>query len=350
MTTFLYHFHGLGGIDFSAMQPEELAEVDQMAADADLEIVPTIYLRRDRLSWLEDLLSAHAEAADRAGSSAIAGFAVEGPLLGPLGGIPRSSRWQPSAVEWERLGRLGWSGLRYVVMAPDALGLDDEIGDGLTFSGLLEMFYDNSVRVALGHFHRGSPEQSATRMMDVLCFLHDRYVSSQYLVLTDHLYNDMPRNFTHAWRTAEAWGRRDAELQPVMQDWRGADLFELLGPVPATMLQAARDDLLIPAINFDGQHVDLAVTRKTWEWLGSARLIAMTDHTDVLSMAAEPLVQDDFSGLLLRRDGAVAAGSTGAHVQREKMRAVGLDDDDIAAVFCENPRRAVAFCPQRLTS
>lgn len=347
MATLLYHFHGLGDIDFSSMRPEELPQLEAIANGADLEIVPTIYLRRDRLSLLEELLSSYAELASLGRVPSIAGFAVEGPLLGPQGGIPRAGKWRPTSNEWLRLAALGRQGLKYVVIAPDAMELTSEIGDGLTFGALVGAFYDLGARLALGHFHHDAPERSAARMRAFLNYVHDCYQPSPYLVLTDHLYNDMPRNFRHAWRTTADVGERKRELARVLGDWSRADLHDLLGPVPATMLESAMTGLLMPCINFDGVHVDLAVVRQTVEWLGCERLIALTDHTDVLSMAGETLTRDPDNGLLLRDDGAVAAGSSGPDRHRANMRAIGMSEEDIQAVFWKNPRRAIAFQPSR---
>jgi hypothetical protein len=344
VTAFLYHFHGLDRIDFSALAPEALPEMQDLAAERDLEILPTVYLRREALPDLVTNLRAYARLRATGELPNVAGFAVEGPLLGPQGGIPRAGRWYPSAAEWSAIAELGELGLKYIVMAPDAMELDDDIEPGLRFSDLLTSFYDRDLRVALGHFHRDDPERSARRMLNVLAFLHDRYESSPQLVLTDHLYNDMPRNFTHAWRTSQQRARRDMELAPLLAaDWETADLHQLLGPVPATMLAAARDGLLTPCINFDGYHVDLAICRKTFDYLGEDRLIALTDHTEVNVMARTALTRDTDTGLWLRDDGAVAAGSAGYQQQRENMRSVGLSDRAVEKLFLTNPRAAIAY-------
>ncbi len=349
MRTLLFHAHGLAGIDFSAMHPDQLAAVEAAAASADLGVVPTIYLRRDRLSELEKLLHYYTHLASLGRVPSILGFAVEGPLLGPQGGIPRAGKWLPTPQEWMRLAELGMHGLKYVVIAPDAMELTGEIGSNFSFSTLITTFYDNGVRLALGHFHRQSPDESAIRTRKFIEYLHSQYDSSPHLILTDHLYNDMPRNFRHAWRTASERERRAAELSPVLTDWSQADLSVLLGPVPATLLDAAMAGQLMPCIHFDGEHVDMAIVAKTVAWLGPFRLIAMTDHTEVLTMAGEALTKDPESGLLLRDDGVVAAGSSGPESQRANMRAIGMSEQDIQAVFLDNPLATIAFQPGRRT-
>lgn len=344
MSIFLYHFHGLGPFDFSTLNPGDLDELQELAADQDLEIVPTVYLRHEALPRITEVVEAYGSARDQGRLPNIAGFAVEGPLLGPQGGIPRAGRWFPTGTEWRELAQLGRHGLRYIVIAPDAMEIDDEIEPGFTFGDLLAEFYNHGARIALGHFHRDDPARSARRLNDVLNLLHSRYESSPFLVLSDHLFNDMPRNFTHAWRTAEQRKRRTDELAEFLaHEWEGGDLEKLLGPVPAALLAATLKGLLMPCLNFDGYHVDLEVCRKTVEYLGVDRLIALTDHTELPTMAAESLTRDEYSGLWLRDDGAVAAGSAGHVPQTRNMRSIGLSEEAIRKLFFTTPRRAIAY-------
>jgi N-acetylglucosamine-6-phosphate deacetylase len=342
MRAFLYHFHGLGGFDFSDIEPQQLTVVQAAAQERDYEILPTVYLRRENLSRLVEVLKEYHRLEEAGAVPNIAGFAIEGPLLGPRGGIPRAGRWFPNRQEWETIADLGPLGMKYIVIAPDAMELSGDVDDGMSFGDLLRRFYDSEMRIALGHFHRDAPEQSAARLRKVLKFLHGQYESSPFLVLTDHLYNDTPRKFVHAWRTPAERERRSAELKPVLDaDWDAGHLDALLGPVPAVMLQAARDDLLFPCLNFDGHHVDLEICRKTVDHLGSDRLIALTDHTEVDSMAKETLHRDEHSPLWLRDDGAVAAGSSGYEQQRVNMLEIGIDETQIDQMFVANPRRAI---------
>ncbi|MFJ9085814.1 hypothetical protein ACIRL3_25665 [Streptomyces sp. NPDC102384] len=344
MKAFLYHFHGIDDFDFSSISPGDLPRIQKAAASREYGILPTVYLRRENLPKLVEVLQEYHQLAQEEAVSNIAGFAIEGPLLGPQGGIPRAGRWYPSAKEWDVIASLGPLGLRYIVMAPDAMALDERIDDGPTYGDLLISFYEQGLRIAVGHFHRHAPERSATRLRNVLEFLHGRYKSSPYLVLTDHLYNDTPRNFKHSWRTPEERIHRDAELHRVLAcDWNNTDLRELLGPVPAEMLRSARESLLYPCINFDGYHVDLEICRRTVDYLGADRLIALTDHTEVATMAQEPLTRSDHNPLWLRDDGAVAAGSSGYGQQRENILSIGLDDSAIQRMFVTNPVAAIEY-------
>ncbi|MFD7459667.1 hypothetical protein ACFV8X_21320 [Streptomyces sp. NPDC059868] len=341
--SFLYHFHGLGDVDFSEMGESDFVTLESLCEERGLEILPTVYLRRPALASFEALVRAYAKYRAEVPETRIRGFGVEGPMLGPEGGIPRAGVWSPSVEEWRRLAALGEHGLRYVVMAPDAVELDEEIGEGFTFADLLVDFSEHGCRVALGHFHRDAPERSARRMRKVIEFLHGRYESSPYLILTDHLYNDMPRNFRHAYRSAEELALREAELPAVVgREWSREMLADLLGPVPAEMIHAAEEGLLFPCINFDGYHVDLEVVRKTVGYLGAEKMIALTDHTEVASMALEPLA-DDGSLLWRRDDGKVAAGQSGPERQRRNMASIGLSEQEIDQIFWHNPKTAIEY-------
>jgi hypothetical protein len=343
MRAFLYHFHGIGGFDFSSLSPGDLPAVQEAAASRGYGILPTVYLRREGLPRFTEVMREYDLLARAGAVPDIAGFAVEGPLLGPDGGIPRAGRWHPSAQEWASIAALGPLGLRYIVMAPDAMALDERIDGSPTFADLLVRCYDSGLRMAAGHFHRDDPERSARRLREVLDFLHGRYDSSPYLVLTDHLYNDTPRSFTHAWRTPEARARREAELRSTLEpDWEETDLRELLGPVPAQMLAAARQSLLFPCLNFDGYHVDLEICRRTVDYLGADRLIALTDHTETNAMASEPLTRGAHTPLWLRDDGAVAAGSSGYELQRLNILSIGLDERAVRSLFVDNPVAAIS--------
>jgi len=344
MKAFLYHFHGIDNFDFSDLSPDDLVAVQDAAVARGYGILPTVYLRRENLPQIIEVMKEYDRLAQADAVPNIAGFAIEGPLLGPQGGIPRAGRWYPTAREWADIAALGPLGLRYIVMAPDAMALDDRIDGGLTFAELLVSFYEQGLRIAVGHYHRDAPERSARRLREVLDFLHGRYDSSPYLVLTDHLYNDTPRNFVHSWRTPEERVRREMEVRRTLEpSWEEADLRELLGPVPAEMLRAARQSLLFPCINFDGYHVDLDICRRTVEYLGVERLIALTDHTEVSTMAQEQLTRSDHNPLWLRDDGAVAAGSSGFEQQRENILSIGLDESAVQSLFVTNPVAAVGY-------
>jgi N-acetylglucosamine-6-phosphate deacetylase len=335
----LFHVHGIGEHDFSSMRPGDLESVQAEAASRSVDIVPTIFLRQDWLAPCEALLARYDEELDRFPN--ILGFAIEGPLLGPAGGTPRSAAWMPSVAEWQRIGGLGKRGLRYVVLAPDAMETSEAIASGFRLIDLVEVFSENGVRIALGHFERVNPERSADRALGLIDAIHERAGSSRFNVLTDHLYNDMPRDFMHAWR-GEAEVRRDSEVREFLQTpWAAGDLADLLGPVPAALLEAAREGRLLPCMNFDGHHVDLAVCRRTVEYLGAESLIAITDHTETHSMAGEDLHSPTDASLWYRDDEIVAAGRKDLAWQVENMRQIGLDEAGIHSMTTRNPHLVI---------
>jgi N-acetylglucosamine-6-phosphate deacetylase len=337
----LFHAHGLGEHDFSAMTGEQLAGVEAAAAERGVCVVPTVFLRREWLPELESVITRYA--AEREQLPHILGFAMEGPLLGPQGGTPRLASWHPTQEEWATIARLGRLGLRYVVLAPDALELDDRLMvSGLRLRDLVRDLYANGVKIALGHFLHDAPELSAARVGRLLDFVHEIAGEEQCNVLTDHLFNDMPRSFRHVWR-GEPAERRDREAAEFLRSpWEPDTLPELLGPVPAALLKAAREGLLMPCMNFDGQHVDLAICRRTVDYLGAENLIAISDHIELTNMAGESLTRMAGTTLWLRDDGVVAAGSTGMDKQIQNMRSIGLSDEELEALLCDNPRRALA--------
>ena len=57
-TSFLYHFHGLGGIDFSEMTESDLPILESIAEERNLEVLPTVYLRRPALERFASLVEA----------------------------------------------------------------------------------------------------------------------------------------------------------------------------------------------------------------------------------------------------------------------------------------------------
>lgn len=344
----LFHTHGIGSLDFSSMQPGQLTELNDLARQQDVDLVPTIFLRREFTPSFRAILEEYTRGRGEGRYDRIFGFGVEGPLLGSSGGVPEAGCWQPSAAEWMGLAELGMLGLSYIVMAPDALDLTDALEPGLLFRDLIDAFYLSGVKLALGHFRHDDPEGSARRAERLIDYIQARYGPSPLILVTDHLYNDMPRRFTHAWRTDEEKGRREAELEQFLaEEWTESSLPELLGEVAAMLLRAAADGRLTPTLNFDGEHVDLEICRRTVEFLGVERLIAITDDTESLEMAGESLYRRSGSTLLFRDDGRVAAGSGGVATQERNLRSIDFADAERASLL-GGVARAVLAAPSRV--
>lgn len=335
----IIHTHGTGPIDFSSMRPEDLIYVQREAVAKDLSLVPGVFLRRDFIEGMELLLTEFASA--REAYANLRGFSIEGPLLGTAGGVPSAGIWSPTAAQWLRMASWGALGLRYIVMAPDGADLDDDIG-GIKFKEVVDAFYRNGVRLALGHFQRNDAELSARRTSELIEYVQSNYGPSQSILLTDHLFNDMPRNFKHVWRSIEEQANRESEIAAVLgANWHEIDLDQALGPVPGTLLRAARDGKLLPFLNFDGDHVDLEICKKTVEFLGPGNVIGITDDTEISELAGEGLHQLQGSKLWFRGDGIVAAGTGFLPRQIRNLRSIGCDDESIGLIFRRNPDRAL---------
>ncbi|AHH99112.1 hypothetical protein KALB_5751 [Kutzneria albida DSM 43870] len=336
----LIHTHGIGEIDYSSMGWKELATVERAAAEQDLRILPSVFLARDYLGGFRDVLQHYDD--HRAEYPHILGFSVEGPLLGKVGGVPPRGIWSPDPEEWEFIADLGRLGLKYIVIGPDGGDLDDRLVGGVSFRDVMDLFCAADVRLALGHFRHDHPQLSADRTVAVIDYLQERCGPGANVVLTDHLYNDMPRNFQHAWRTGEERARRDGLLAEFLSvEWTDDILDDLLGPVPAAIVRAAKADRIMPFINFDGDHVDLEICRRTLDYLGPHRLIGITDDTERPFMAGEHLQLRAGNGLWYRSDGIVAAGTGYIAKQCENLRRIGYGHA-IESLFRDNQLRATA--------
>lgn len=335
----LIHTHGIADIDYSAMIPADLDRINDEARKAGTWVVPGAFLAQEYVQTFGQVLEAYHERASEL--SNIIGFSIEGPLLGRAAGVPPRGIWSPSADQWRYLASLGSVGLQYIVMAPDGGELDDDLG-GLTYREVFDLFYENGVRIALGHFRHEHPELSALRTRRVIDHIRSQYGSDQALILTDHLFNDMPRAFKHVWRTPDEQASRAEQLARVLEpDWEHADLRSLLGPVPAMLLESARAGEILPFLNFDGDHVDLEICKRTVDFLGAQNIIGITDDASVAVLAGEQLHHRDGNGLWYREDGMVAAGSGYIDRQLDNLRQLGLTEWQIHQIFATNPERGL---------
>ena len=342
----LLHTHGLGTFDFSNIEGKDLAEINKLAAKRHAYVCPTIYLTRETASSFGRVLEHFSDGSGKAAFPRILGFGIEGPVLGPRGGTPRGSVWRPNVRQWGELAAWFALGLKYIVISPDAVELDGELDDGFTFADLICLIYESGGRIALGHFSDNcGASESAARVCALLDFVESKFRRSPYLVLTDHLFNDMPRNFRHAFRSDIERTSRERELEPVLRNpWEASTLSDLLGAVPAALLNAARDGRLTPSLNFDGGHVDLEVCRQVVGYLGASRIIAITDHTETSSLAGEALT--GIEQLLYRGDGVLAASSVSHEAQSINMLGIGLSETEINQAFFATPLAALNFRPE----
>ena len=342
----LFHTHGLGKFDFSNMSISDLFEIDDLAAKRSVFLCPTIFLSKNNIHSFSILLKSFSQYSKDNLLPRIIGFSIEGPMLGQNGGTPSDGVWEPNLEEWLEI--ISWFdlGLKYIVLSPDGLSLNENLIDGFTLGNLLDSIYIAGGRVALGHFSHEFPEQSAKRIANLLDYIEKKYHRSPYLILTDHFLNDMPRNFKHAFRHQEECEIRDIEISRFLNTaWQDHLLTNILGSVPATLLLAAKEGRLSLALNFDGLHVDLAICQRIVQYLGGKNIIAMTDHTEINSILGELLSSTVCSGLLYQGNGVLAASATTHEQQLDNMRSIDICPNDIELMFYRNPLEALKYKP-----
>ncbi len=342
------HCHGIGPYDLSSLRPSDLPEINRLAREQGILCVPTVFCR---MSYFETFLEVMAEF-DRLRRSGemtnLLGFALEGPLLGNIGGTPRSGSWIPEAHHWERLAECGPKGLLYAVLSPDLHALGDrgrQLDTGPDLATIVQTLVENGVRLSLGHFQRGNPERSAECIREVVDLVEEiTGEPGAYHILTDHLFNDMPRNFLHAWRSPAERKRRDQDVAAFRRDpWKWERLDAQVGPVPAELLRAARDGRLTICLNFDGEHVDPVVCRATVELLGADRIMGMTDRTETINLAGHTLMARTDSTLYYQSEDIVAAGSQSIDRQIRTMRGIGLSESEIWEIYSFLPLRTLGL-------
>ncbi|MBI1775033.1 MAG: hypothetical protein HYR63_06775 [Proteobacteria bacterium] len=339
------HCHGVGRFDFTDIPSLDLDEIEANLRSEGVNCVLTLYLLKDNFEALIRLLEDYEFGRKRGTYTHIAGVAVEGPILASHGGTPSETVWMPSVRQWLRLSAAGAQGLRYIVLSPDAVWSQNEPQSSLDRSPpdvqwICDALLDGGVPPAPGHFTKDDPGRSAIALRSLL----ERVAARGLTNLSDHLFNDMPRLFKHAWRTPTERARRLADLQEMnLDEWSLDQLERQVGPVPATLMRAAAEGIVKPCLNFDGEHVDLAISHRTVQLLGADNLIAMTDRIDSRVLAGRHLTTPEKSTLLYEHHGLVAAGTQRFPIQRANMLSVGINDADIWRMFAFNPADVLDF-------
>ena len=271
--------------------------------------------------------------------SHIVGIGLEGPLLASHGGTPHKGVWMPSKNQWQALSKMGDKGLIYSILSPDAIlehgNRFDPTGSPSSVNWIVETLLEGGVLPAPGHFKRDNPKESAR----CLQALFDVVINwGQGPTLTDHLFNDMPRNFKHAWRSKEDQCTRNEDILNLhLEEWNISNLEEKLGPVPATIINNARKGLVKVSQNFDGEHVDLAIVQKAVELIGAENMLMMTDSIESKRLAGRELTMKEGATLLYQDEGVVAAGSQGVVRQIQNMLSIGLTEAQIKLIVNEVP-------------
>jgi N-acetylglucosamine-6-phosphate deacetylase len=310
------HCHGFDDVDFSEFATLDPVTLDRKCAREAVLCIPTLYLHRDRLGEFEGFMRRFGELRRAGRLPHLVGVALEGPLLSSHGGTPAATVWAPTRHEWERLAALGRHGLLYMVMSPDAFTPASGLYPNLDsrhprFDWIVPLLMQHGVRPALGHFMRADPPGSAELVRDIVALAWTAtWTGAGARAVTDHLFNDMPLTIRHAFRTSAARASREATLAGYrLHTWTLDDLPEIAGPVPAAIMREAAAGRISACVNFDGEHVDLAIARRAVELMGPDRAMVMTDRCDSARIGGQELFRSDENGLWYQSGGIVAAGS-----------------------------------------
>jgi N-acetylglucosamine-6-phosphate deacetylase len=314
-----FHFHGTCETDFSRRGALDLPEIERQAAHEHALYVPTMFLERDGVHKFGELLEEFSARRRRGELPHLLGLALEGPQLGSVGGTPRSTNWSPGRAEWELLARGAEHGLQYVVCSP---GPDSD--------WVVPLLLEAGIRPALGHFGRDDSATTVRALRRILDLAGRSGAASRYSLLTDHLFNDTPIRFRHAWRTVEEHARRDGEVAALrLPEWTIDTIASRVGDVAGLLIAAAAEGRLTLCLNFDGEHVDRAICGRMVDLVGSDAIICMTDRTDCAQLADQRLHRRDGTELWYQDDGLVAAGSQPIDRQVANMRRWGISERDI---------------------
>lgn len=343
-----FHCHGIGRFDFSEIEELDLDAIELLLQAEGVRAVLTVYLAEPRFEAFCDLVERFGRAKRMGSYPSIVAFALEGPLLISPGGTPRATIWGPSKAQWERLAALGEFGLLYVVMSPD-IEMDpaadlfvgpDPLPSSLAW--IAETLMSGGVRPALGHFRKSDPEGSAAAVRKLAGVARRR----NFMLLSDHLLNDMPRHIKHAWRTADERKTRTMDLAKMdLGSWTAENLIEKLGPVPGALILASREGILTLCLNFDGEHVDLEISARLVGLLGADNMIGMTDRIESRRLGGRALSGSPDNNLLYQNEGVVAAGTQAISRQLANAISAGVPPEDVWKLFCFVPARS-AGCAQ----
>ncbi|WP_369173399.1 hypothetical protein AB5J49_38030 [Streptomyces sp. R28] len=351
------HCHGFGEVDFSEFGALDLLLLDRKCAEENVACIPTLYLRQSKLADFEQFMRRYHAMRTAGRIPHIVGIALEGPLLASHGGTPAATVWAPTRHEWERLANLGELGLVYTVVSPDAFtaasGLHDNLDDRHPrFEWIVPLLMAHGIRPALGHFTRDEPKGAAELVHDIVDLAWgSEWNGSGTRVITDHLFNDMPLNIRHAFRTSAARAKRESTLAAYdLPGWTLADMDRIAGPVPAAIMQEAAAGRIAACINFDGEHVDLEIAGRAVELMGYGNSMMMTDRCDSARIGGQALHQTEDNGLWYQDGGIVAAGSQPLARQMRNAREIGVTDAPLWQLVAGTAHRAFGTsAPTELT-
>ena len=332
-----FHSHGVGRFDFFDVSGIALDEVEHAFRREGVRAILTLYLPRHQYEPFLKFMDVYAEGCARGRFPNIAGIALEGPLLASHGGTPEQGVWAPTKKEWRAIADCGRKGLQYVVFSPDAdfASAATESESQPSLSWLVQTLMDGRVRPAPGHFKKSEPDVGARRVKELFEIVAAR---GDMEIVSDHLFNDMPLNFRHCWRTAADRVQRTQGLAEIdLEGWSLSNMTERLGVVPAALLEGARDGLARLCINFDGEHVDLAISKRIVDLVGANYFLLMTDQIQSRVLAGRRLTEHADNTLLYQEKGIVAGGSQPVARQIANMRGAGFTKETIRKIAVWNP-------------
>jgi N-acetylglucosamine-6-phosphate deacetylase len=331
-----FHCHGVGRFDFA--DPDRLA-LDELEAQLSVEgvrCILTLYLPRSQQAAFERFVHTYWAGRCEGRYPHILGIALEGPMLASFGGTPETGCWQPTKAEWERIASLGRHGLIYVVLAPDAT-LPQSAEYFSSPVQVMEELIAGGVIPAFGHFSKKHPGLSAEAIY-AACEWHAALGLGP--LLTDHLFNDMPLNFKHCWRTEAERGRRAEDLADFLRSpWSDGTIEHTLGAVPAALVRGARNGSLKTCMNFDGDHVDLDICKATVDFVGAANMLLMTDRIQSGVLGGQTLSRRADNSLMYQSRGIVAGGTQSVMRQLGNMLKAGISSADILQISQHSPQQ-----------
>lgn len=331
-----FHCHGIGKFDFVEPALLSIQKVEKSLEQEGIRSIITLYVPRQKLQEFQHLLDDFHEAYKEGGYKHVVGIAVEGPMMASVGGTPKAGCWYPTKKEWEAYASTGEKGLKYIVLSVDPNGMGESASSDSppNVTWILDLLLEHGIKPALGHFSKDNPEKTAAWIDEVLNYVERR---GDGPIVTDHLFNDMPLNFKHAWRGRREKANRDAALvADTLAAWSVDNVEETMGPVPAALVRGAHRGLAMLCLNFDGEHVDLEVCKRAVEVIGAEYIMLMTDRIQSRVLGGQKLKAHDDTTLLYQENNIVAGGTSSVAQQIANMKSIGIDPRDEFMISCAN--------------
>lgn len=324
-----FHCHGIGQFDFTDIINIDLLKIENILKQRQQKSILTLYLPKQNFKAFIEFMEYFSDGKCSGKFNYITGIGLEGPLLASHGGTPSSGVWFPNKTQWRQLAAMGKKGLTYIILSPDfSLETSNFYNHSinLALEWIVETLLEGGVMPAPGHFVKSDPQLSAKFLQT----LFNKIREAKYCTITDHLYNDMPKNFKHAWRTSAEKKNRAEQIKALeIFNWSYENIETSLGIVPATIIKNAKQGTVKVCQNFDGEHVDLEIVKKTVEILGSENMLMMTDSIESKILSGRILTMQAESTLLYQQDGIVAAGTQNVYTQIKNMINIGLTEKQI---------------------